>query len=62
VEPILRGKQLIEIGFTPGPRLGEILRAVDDAHRDGEFDRDDVSAAIDWVRARYPIEPGSEPT
>lgn len=60
VEPILRGKQLIEIGFTPGPQLGEILRAVDDAHRDGEFDQDDISAALDWVRERYPIEPRSE--
>jgi len=54
VEPILRGRDLIAIGYDPGPRLGEILRAVEDARRDGELAG--VEAALAWVRERYPAE------
>lgn len=52
VEPILRGRDLIAIGYDPGPRLGTILRAVEDARRDGEVA--DPGAALAWVRERYP--------
>lgn len=51
VEPILRGRDLIAIGYDPGPQLGEILRAVEDARRDGEIEG--VDAALQWVKERY---------
>ncbi len=54
-EPILRGRELMKIGYLPGPRLGEILRAVEDARRDGELEGDETEPAIEWVRARYPL-------
>ena len=34
--PILLGRHLIELGVAPGPRMGEILRAVYDQQLDGE--------------------------
>ena len=45
----------MKIGYLPGPRLGEILRAVEDARRDGELEGDETEPAIKWVRARYPL-------
>jgi len=33
--PILLGRHLIELGVTPGPRMGEILRAVYELQLDG---------------------------
>ena len=45
-EPILKGRHLIEAGFTPGPRMGEILRKVYDLQLDGEVaDLDQALAA-----------------
>lgn len=35
--PLLEGRDLIEIGFTPGPRIGELLRAVEDARDLGKI-------------------------
>lgn len=35
-EPILKGRHLIEAGFTPGPRMGEILRKVYELQLDDE--------------------------
>jgi len=34
---LLNGRDLIAMGFAPGPRMGEILRAVEDAQLDGEI-------------------------
>jgi poly(A) polymerase len=53
VEPLLRGRDLLAIGYDPGPRLGEILRTLEDARRDGEVDG--AEEALAWVRARYPL-------
>jgi len=33
--PILLGRHLLEIGLTPGPRVGEILKAVYEQQLDG---------------------------
>ena len=33
--PILLGRHLIELGVAPGPRMGEILRAVYELQLDG---------------------------
>ena len=34
--PILLGRHLLELGLTPGPRMGEILRAVYEQQLDGK--------------------------
>jgi poly(A) polymerase len=48
---LLGGDDLIALGLRPGPRLGEILRALETAQLEGEIaTRDD---AVRWVRARY---------
>jgi putative nucleotidyltransferase with HDIG domain len=50
-EPLLRGKDLIEIGYTPGPIFAEILQQVEDAQLGGELTS--RQAAIDWVKKKY---------
>jgi len=44
--PILLGRHLIELGVTPGPRMGEILRAVYELQLDG------VVTTLDEARTR----------
>ena len=45
---LLTGHDLIAMGFQPGPRIGEMLRAVETAQLEGEVaSRDD---AVEWVR------------
>ncbi|HVG22303.1 MAG TPA: hypothetical protein VNI02_24915 [Blastocatellia bacterium] len=34
--PLLQGRHLLKIGFTPGPRMGEVLRRVYELQLDGE--------------------------
>jgi poly(A) polymerase len=49
---LVTGRDLIAIGFTPGPRFSEILHAVEEQQLEGILaDRD---AALAWVRAHYP--------
>ena len=50
-EPLLRGKDLIEMGYVPGPIFAEILRQVEDAQLGGELTS--RQAAIDWVKQKY---------
>jgi poly(A) polymerase len=50
-EPLLRGKDLIEMGYIPGPIFAEILRQVEDAQLGGELTS--RQAAIDWVKQKY---------
>ena len=45
---LLTGRDLIEMGFTPGPTFKEILRAVEDAQLDGRIA--DAAQARDLVR------------
>jgi tRNA nucleotidyltransferase (CCA-adding enzyme) len=33
--PLLMGRHLLELGMTPGPRMGEVLRAVYELQLDG---------------------------
>ena len=49
-EPILQGRQLIKIGYKPGPALGKILKAAFEAQLDGAFE--DIEGGIDWVRSK----------
>lgn len=40
-EPLIRGEDLIRLGFTPGPIFAEILEAVEDAQLEGELTNSD---------------------
>lgn len=50
--PLVTGHDLIALGHHPGPRLGEILHAVEEAQLEGTLaSRED---ALAWVREHYP--------
>ena len=44
--PILLGRHLLDLGLTPGPRVGEILRQVYERQLDGEVQTLDEGLAI----------------
>jgi tRNA nucleotidyltransferase (CCA-adding enzyme) len=44
--PVLLGRHLIALGVTPGPRMGEILRAVYERQLDGEIATLDEALAL----------------
>lgn len=49
--PLLRGRDLLDLGWKPGPRLGQILNAVQERQLDGELSsRDD---AVQWVEREF---------
>ncbi len=49
--PLLRGRDLLQLGYRPGPHIGEILEAVSEAQLDGALHgRED---AVAWVRQRF---------
>ena len=50
--PLLTGKDLIEIGWEPGPRLGEVLTKVQDMQL--EKNLNSKEEALNWVNANYP--------
>jgi poly(A) polymerase len=50
--PPLSGHDLIELGYTPGPRMRELLDALRDAALEGEIDGPDEARA--WVVGHYP--------
>jgi poly(A) polymerase len=49
--PLVRGDDLIALGFTPGPIFTKILRQVEDHQLGGELK--DRGQAIDWIRRNY---------
>jgi len=50
-EPLLRGGDLIALGFKPGPQFKEILRQVEDAQLGGELHSRDQ--AIAWIKSKF---------
>ena len=50
-EPLLNGRDLIAMGFSPGPLFKEILERVEEAQLEGEIRSGDE--ARKWVSARY---------
>jgi poly(A) polymerase len=50
-EPLLSGRELIEMGLKPGPRFKEILAAVEDAQLEGKLHSRE--AAVEWVRTEF---------
>jgi poly(A) polymerase len=57
-EPLLRGRDLIEMGYKPGPLFGEILQQVEDAQLEGQVQT--VEDAQAFVRERWPLGAGSD--
>ncbi len=51
--PLLRGRDLLAMGWTPGPRFREILDAVAEAQLDGTLETREQ--AIAWVRDQFPL-------
>ena len=49
--PLLRGRDLIAMGFSPGPIFTDILRQVEDAQLGGEINS--RQEAIEWVNRYY---------
>ena len=52
-QPLIRGRDLLELGFEPGPRFGEMLDAASEAQLDGTLTTREQALA--WVRERYPL-------
>ena len=51
-EPLLRGRDLIRLGYTPGPSFSAMLGAVEEAQLEGELRTHEQ--AVEWVRERFP--------
>jgi poly(A) polymerase len=51
--PLVRGRDLLEMGFEPGPRFKEILNAVGEAQLEGTLQSRDQALA--WVKERFQI-------
>jgi len=49
--PLLRGGDLIALGFKPGPVFAQILRQLEDRQLGGELN--DRQAALDWVKKNF---------
>ncbi len=47
VKPIIMGRHLIDLGITPGPHFGPILKRVFEAQLDGAFD--DLETGLDFL-------------
>ena len=48
VEPLLKGRHLIEMGLTPGPQFGRLLKTAYEAQLDGEFTT--LQDGLEWLR------------
>jgi tRNA nucleotidyltransferase (CCA-adding enzyme) len=55
--PILKGRHLLKLGMTPGPAMGELLKAAYEAQLDGLFGDED--AAMEWAHNHIVSHPGS---
>jgi len=51
--PLVRGRDLLALGYPRGPLYSEILHAVEEKQLEGELASS--AAALDWVRATYPL-------
>ncbi len=54
--PLLSGRDLLDLGWQPGPRVGQILRAVETRQLEGELDSRE--AALSWVESEFGAERG----
>ena len=49
--PLLTGRDLIDLGMSPGPRFSEILEAVQSRQLEGTLDSRE--AALEWVKSDW---------
>ena len=49
--PLLRGRDLLRLGFAPGPKMGEILGEVEEKRLEGALRN--AEDAERWVKERY---------
>ncbi len=56
-EPLLRGRDLLALGYRPGPAFGEILRRAYDAQLEGDLRS--AEEAREWALAHFPPEDGA---
>jgi poly(A) polymerase len=52
-EPLVRGRDLLDLGYPEGPLYGEILREAETRQLEGDLTTRE--AALEWVRNAYPI-------
>jgi hypothetical protein len=50
---LVRGDDLIALGFKPGPEFGEILEAIETRQLEGRLRTRDE--ALEWVKREYPL-------
>ena len=50
-EPLLRGRDLLALGFSPGPAFSDILKQVEEAQLGGELNSREQ--ALTWVVQHY---------
>jgi tRNA nucleotidyltransferase/poly(A) polymerase len=50
--PLVRGRDLLSLGYAPGPRFAVILQAVEDKQLEGDFSS--LEDALAWVQREYP--------
>jgi poly(A) polymerase len=50
-EPLLKGKDLITLGFAPGPLFHDILEQLHEAQLEGEISTREQ--ALDWVQRHH---------
>ena len=55
--PLLQGRHLLDMGMTPGPEMGRLLKAAFEAQLDGAFE--DVDGALEWAKGREPESRGT---
>ena len=51
--PLITGHDLIEMGYSPGPRFKEILHAVEDTQLEGQISS--TEEAVQFVKERFPV-------
>ncbi len=51
--PLVRGRDLIALGYPRGPLYAQILNAVEEKQLEGELQT--YEAALQWVRDAYPL-------
>jgi len=47
-KPILQGRHLLQLGYPPGPKMGETLKHAFEAQLDGKFEN--IENAIKWLK------------
>lgn len=52
--PLLKGRDLLDLGWQPGPRIGAILEAVEERQLEGDLESKE--AALGWVKQTFGAE------